>query len=198
MYCSQCGSQNDPAAVFCSQCGASLRSGNIPTVRLGPPATTVSPAVPSAAQTTRYANFGWRFLAVILDWIVLFPGFFVVQGIAIVFGMGMFVLDEDATAPYSHVQPWPDLLVIAMWWLYEALMVSSSHQATLGKKAVGIVVTDMEGSRISFPRATGRYFASILSGMLLLIGFLIQPFTEKRQTLHDMMAGCLVLRKDPH
>ena len=63
--------------------------------------------------------------------------------------------------------------------------------------ALGIVVTDMQGRRISFLRATGRYFGKIVSGMLIMIGYLMQPFTEKRQTLHDIMAGCLVLRKVP-
>ena len=94
----------------------------------------------------------------------------------------------------------PALVVVigvGMSWLYEALLVSSSYQATLGKKAVGIVVTDLQGRRISFLRATGRHFGKIVSEMLLLIGYLIQPFTPKRQTLHDIMAGCLVLRKVP-
>ncbi|MYA79205.1 MAG: RDD family protein, partial [Acidobacteriia bacterium] len=57
------------------------------------------------------------------------------------------------------------------------------------------VVTEMQGRRISFLRATGRFFVKLLSAMLMMIGYLIQPFTEKRQALHDMMAGCLVLRK---
>ena len=76
------------------------------------------------------------------------------------------------------------------------MLVSSSRQATVGKIAVGIVVTDEQGRRISFLRATGRWFGKYLSGFLL-IGYLIQPFTAKRQTLHDIMAGCLVLRKVP-
>jgi uncharacterized RDD family membrane protein YckC len=61
--------------------------------------------------------------------------------------------------------------------------------------AVGIVVTDMNGGRVSFGRATGRYFGKILSSITLFIGYLMQPFTERRQTLHDMLAACLVLRK---
>jgi uncharacterized RDD family membrane protein YckC len=84
-----------------------------------------------------------------------------------------------------------------MAWMYEALLVSSTKQATLGKMAVGIVVTDMLGQRISFLRATGRHFGKHVSRIILVAGFLMQPFTEKRQVLHDIMAGCLVLRKVP-
>jgi uncharacterized RDD family membrane protein YckC len=80
-------------------------------------------------------------------------------------------------------------------WLYFALLESSSWQGTLGKKALGLIVTDMMGRRISFARATGRHFAKIISGMILLIGYLMAGFTERKQALHDMIAGCLVFRK---
>jgi uncharacterized RDD family membrane protein YckC len=88
-------------------------------------------------------------------------------------------------------------LLLVVGWLYEAYMVSSAYQATLGKIAVGIVVTDLQGRRLSFWRATGRLLGKLVSTIPLYAGFLIQPFTEKRQALHDMMAGCLVLRKVP-
>jgi uncharacterized RDD family membrane protein YckC len=61
---------------------------------------------------------------------------------------------------------------------------------------VGIVVTDMDGARVSFWRATGRYFAKFITGMIPLgIGYIIAGFTEKRQAIHDMIVGSLVLRK---
>jgi uncharacterized RDD family membrane protein YckC len=74
-------------------------------------------------------------------------------------------------------------------------MESSSWQATLGKKALGMEVTDMEGRRIGFGRATGRTFGKIISAFILYIGFLMAAFTEKKQALHDMIAGCLVIKK---
>ena len=80
-------------------------------------------------------------------------------------------------------------------WLYFSLMESSSWQATLGKKALGLYVTDLEGNRITFARATGRYFAKLISSLTLLIGYIMAGFTEKKQALHDMIAGCLVMRK---
>jgi uncharacterized RDD family membrane protein YckC len=79
-------------------------------------------------------------------------------------------------------------------WLYYALMESSAKQATLGKMAIGIVVTDLDGHRISFGRATGRYFGKILSGLILGIGFLMAAFTEKKQALHDILASTLVVK----
>ena len=102
--------------------------------------------------------------------------------------------DIDAVQPLFDI--WGGITGILIFWLYQAMLVSSSRQATVGKIAVGIVVTDEQGRRISFARATGRWFGQYLSGVLL-IGYLIQPFTAKRQTLHDIIAGCLVLRKVP-
>jgi len=83
-------------------------------------------------------------------------------------------------------------------WLYFAVMESSHLQATVGKLALGVIVTDLEGQRISFLRATGRYFAKVLSGMILLIGYIMIGFTERKQGLHDMVASTLVHKtRDP-
>lgn len=84
------------------------------------------------------------------------------------------------------------LVAMPAVWLYEALMTSSSKQATVGKIALGLRVTDLQGNRISFGRASGRHFSKYVSQLLLFVGFLIQPFTPKRQALHDIMAGTLV------
>lgn len=81
-------------------------------------------------------------------------------------------------------------------WLYYALMESSAKQATLGKMALGIMVTDLNGGRISFGRATGRYFGQIVSALTLCIGFMMCGWTERKQCLHDMMAGCLLYRRN--
>ena len=79
-------------------------------------------------------------------------------------------------------------------WIYEAAMESSSKQATVGKLVLGLKVTDLEGRRISFARATGRHFSKLLSGMILLIGYIMAGVTERKQALHDMIAGTLVQR----
>ena len=88
--------------------------------------------------------------------------------------------------------------VIVVRWIYFAGLESSSKQATVGKIILSIIVTDMEGNRISFGKATIRHFAKILSGLLFYAGFVMIAFTEKRQGLHDMIAGCLVVKKEHH
>jgi uncharacterized RDD family membrane protein YckC len=80
-------------------------------------------------------------------------------------------------------------------WLYFALTEASPWQATLGKKALGLRVTDTAGGRISFARASGRFWSKLLSGFILGIGFVMIAFTERRQGLHDLVAGTLVERK---
>ncbi len=83
-----------------------------------------------------------------------------------------------------------NLLLTMTSWLYWALMESSRWRATLGKKILGLEVTDLEGRRISFARATVRYF-----GKIIFVGFIMVAFTEKKQALHDIIAGCLVVKK---
>lgn len=86
------------------------------------------------------------------------------------------------------------LLFIISDWLYNAKMNSSSRQATVGKRFMRLKVTGMAGERIGFGQATGRYFAKFLSTFALFIGFLIAPFTRRKQALHDIVAGTLVLK----
>jgi uncharacterized RDD family membrane protein YckC len=87
------------------------------------------------------------------------------------------------------------LIALVLDWLYYTLLESSVWQGTLGKKALGLEVTDLGGRRVSFGRATGRFFARIISGLTLGIGFIMAGFTERKQALHDIIAGCLVIRK---
>jgi uncharacterized RDD family membrane protein YckC len=80
-------------------------------------------------------------------------------------------------------------------WLYEAFMLSSEWQATVGKRAMSIAVTGIDGNRISFARATGRHFAKWISVFTLGIGFIMVAFTAKKQALHDMIAETLVVNR---
>ncbi|HEY4613324.1 MAG TPA: RDD family protein [Bacteroidota bacterium] len=152
-----------------------------------------------------YAGFWKRFAAYLIDTLIIGC----VLGIfSLVFGIGLFSaifsadmasMSEDEAAAVAAgmvggMISFFFMLSIAQW-LYFALMESSSKQATLGKMALSIIVTDMNGNRISFGRATGRYFGKILSGLILSIGYIMAGFTEKKQALHDMIAGCLVVNK---
>jgi uncharacterized RDD family membrane protein YckC len=87
------------------------------------------------------------------------------------------------------------LFVVAQW-LYFAGMESSPRQATFGKAAMSLCVTDLTGQPLTFGHATGRFFAKIMSGLIPLgIGYIMAGFTKKKQALHDIIAGTPVLRK---
>lgn len=157
-----------------------------------------------------YAGFWKRFAAYLIDalilgvasWIVILP----VLGLI---GIGassmeyteddMMTMDDEAAAGLAAAMIGASMMlwivIAAAAWLYFALMESSSKQATLGKMALSIIVTDVNGNRLTFGRATGRYFGKILSGLILYIGFIMAAFTEKKQALHDMIAGTLVVNK---
>jgi uncharacterized RDD family membrane protein YckC len=89
--------------------------------------------------------------------------------------------------------------VVLFWlvapWLYYTLTERSSKQGTPGKTTMEIMVTDMEGGRVSFGRASKRYWAKVISAVMLLAGFIMIGFTAKRQGLHDIIAHCLVVTR---
>ncbi len=87
------------------------------------------------------------------------------------------------------------LLVLPLLLLYYPLLESSARQATFGKRACGLTVTDSHGDRISFGRGLARQFAKFLSALLFGIGFLMVAFTDRKRGLHDIIAGTLVVRK---
>jgi uncharacterized RDD family membrane protein YckC len=137
-----------------------------------------------------YAGFWIRFVAYFIDSIVLG----IVQ-IILAFLFGTLFGTGGNSGVRQVAASIINVLVLVIAWFYFAYQESSSKQATLGKQAMGIVVTDFNGQPISFSRATFRYFSKILSGVILLIGFIMAAFTEKKQALHDIIAGTLVLKK---
>lgn len=141
-------------------------------------------------EDVEYAGFFTRFAAAFLDGIIMN-----VIGFAIGMIAGLLMVPAGIDASAAGPQALLNLLGIFINWLYMAGFESSASQATPGKMAAGIKVTDLDGRRIGFGRATGRYFGKILSAIILLIGFLMQPFTEKKQALHDILAGTLVVKK---
>ena len=146
--------------------------------------------------TVSYAGFWKRVAAAIIDWLVMFiPAFLI--GAVLGFVVGLIMGGHGASQHEIELTAGVlgQIAGSIMNWLYFALMESSSKQATLGKMALGIVVTDGNGNRISFGRASGRYWGKIVSALILGIGYIMAGFTEKKQALHDMMAGCLVIDK---
>jgi uncharacterized RDD family membrane protein YckC len=147
--------------MYCQVCGTALQPK---------PSPSASP-LPVAGP---YAGFWVRFVAIIIDALIIAVGTGLVS--AVTFGAGVAL---------SFFAP----------WLYEAFMLSSEWQATVGKRAMSIMVTHVDGSRISFARATGRHFAKYISAFILCIGFIMAAFTAKKQALHDMMAETVVIRQ---
>jgi uncharacterized RDD family membrane protein YckC len=155
-------------------------------------------------QLATYAGFWKRFAAYLIDSIIMSAVTFLVlipflAMIGISAGVSSSMEDSEAAAGLIGLLIGAYLFAIFVMmiaqWLYFALMESSSRQATLGKMALGIIVTDMNGGQLGFGKATGRYFGKIVSSMIMCIGYLMVAFTEKKQALHDMMAGTLVVNK---
>jgi uncharacterized RDD family membrane protein YckC/Tfp pilus assembly protein PilE len=137
-----------------------------------------------------YAGFWKRLAAFVLDYIiVVLMAAMAGAVIGAFYGISAGAPTDDAASGLGAIA---GLLV---WWLYYALMESSSRQATLGKLALGIRVVDRQGNAISFGRATARTLAKLLSGTILMIGYLMAAFTSRKQALHDIVAGCLVVNR---
>jgi uncharacterized RDD family membrane protein YckC len=184
-------------AAFCSACGQAFSTA----------AAIVRPMTAQVATVPRveYGGFWLRFLAYLIDSAVIVVGVCVLA-IPLFFltGLGAFLSEIHPEEDWNESRVWVLIAVFFLFvtaslvitWLYHALMESSEWQATVGKKALGLVVTDMAGRRMSFWRATGRHFAKIVTNMVpLFIGYIMAGFTAQKQALHDMIAGCLTLRR---
>ncbi|MGO9619857.1 MAG: RDD family protein [Desulfobaccales bacterium] len=187
MFCPACGKEAPESTNFCQYCGQTLNLAagepQIQRIALRQPAVV------------KYAGFWLRFVAFFIDaifiFIVVLGAKAVVQfivGVDLGLGAGKWQVSGVAHGIIL-------IIIILTHWLYWALMESSPQQATLGKMALGLEVTDLRGERISFARATGRYFGKIVSSLILYVGFMMAGWTEKKQALHDIMAGTLVIRK---
>jgi len=198
MYCNQCGKEVSNNDRFCNACGTAL-SGSASTNDSRPISNNDSTPPPAPNKSFIddfvYAGFWWRFLAYLIDAIILSIGYWLV---AFVFGFnGWLFLGADykywAAAGVTLVVIYSVLSFIAPW-LYYALMESSKFQGTIGKWALKIRVVDEDGKKITFSRATGRYFAKILSSLTLGIGYIMVAFTERKQGLHDILARTIILK----
>lgn len=142
-----------------------------------------------------YAAFWRRVAAAVVDGAVLGVLSFV---LGVVAGLLAFALSGDGALDGMNRfldGPGGTLIGLVVAWLYFAPLESSRLEASLGKRLLGLRVTDLEGRRLSFLRATGRHFGKLLSVATLFVGFLLAAFTARKQALHDLVAGCLVLRR---
>ena len=149
-----------------------------------------------APQPPVPAGFWMRFAAYIIDYLITGVVGCLIGGVfgGIIGAVSVF-RGESSLNSEPLITFGSGVLGVTIAWLYYALMECSSTQATLGKMALGLKVTDMDGKRLTFSRATGRFFGKIVSGLILCIGFMMAGWTEKKQALHDILAGTLVVRK---
>jgi uncharacterized RDD family membrane protein YckC len=206
MFCKHCGLRVVEGNRFCQSCGqeVGVATPGAPNTMNAPPppigqSAYVGPPLP-------YAGFWVRFVAHFIDGAIIgIPMLLVIVILFFLFGGFSMMMHRSAVDPRAaaafvapvilgFVLVW--LIFVALTWLYFAGMESSERQATFGKATMSLHVTNLEGQRLSFGHATGRFFAKMISGMIPLgIGYIMAGFTEKKQALHDMIAGTLVVRK---
>jgi uncharacterized RDD family membrane protein YckC len=137
---------------------------------------------PVATQTQQYGGFLERFVAVFIDGIVVGIVLLVVRiPLAMVVG--------QLTAAMLMI-PVNMVAIIA----YEAYFIGGPKQATFGKQAMGLIVTDLNGQPIDMQKAAIRSASKILSALILAIGYIMAIFTAKKQTLHDLIANTIVVK----
>jgi len=183
VFCQGCGAENSDQNISCENCNEPLTSNN---------------QMSNSRKKTQYAEFLPRVGALLLDGLFLgLMGGIIGGGLGFLFGFFILSgLDRDAQpGALLFLNIFIQFLNVAIGVTYYITLETSINQGTWGKQIVGIKVTDLQGNRITVGQAFGRYFCKILSGCTCLIGYLMPLFTEKKQTLHDMMAGCLALKK---
>ncbi len=164
--------------------------------------------VTHVGEPTNYAGFGQRLVALIIDGIIVgIAQSFVIAPILISVGLGAASeidsdsfdsMDSGQAMGFASAMMGAGLMIQLVSWaisgVYFVLMESSAKQATIGKMAMKLKVTDMNGNRITPTMAIIRFVGRIVSGMILLIGYIMAAFTEKKQALHDIIASTLVLK----
>lgn len=185
--CRKCGEALAEGASICGACGE--------PVRLLPEDESASQAF-ATARPVVYAGFWLRAVAYLIDLMLL-----------ALIGMIAIMLPLMAQGAIPADKPWfllternrqvlaIQLLVEMLGWLYFAAFESSSWQATPGKRILGLKVTDLQGRRVTFARASGRFWGKLLSQFTLFFGFIMAGITPRKQALHDLLASCLVVRK---
>lgn len=155
-----------------------------------------------------YAGFWLRFVAYLIDYIIVYVAqSFVLAPIFGALGLSIFAApnifddsmsSEEAIGIFAAAASLLSVAIFvsfAIQILYFSIMESSKSQATVGKIALGLKVTDMNGNKLDFGKALLRNVGKIVSSFILGVGYIMAGFTEKKQALHDMIGGALVVKK---
>ena len=162
-----------------------------------PPSWSGQQQVATIAEIGPPAGFWIRFVAYIVDAFILTLALVLIGGVVI--GLAVVIsgtsgMDSEVAIGAAVVLAILAYLVIG--WLYEALLTSGPHGATLGKQAVGVRIVCADGTPMSFGRATGRHFLKVfVTPMIpLAIGYMMAGFTARKRAVHDMMADTFVIK----
>lgn len=139
-----------------------------------------------------YAGFWRRLLAYLIDYVLL-------MGVELALLSAVYVITPDTIQAIQgdRLQTLAEVgpVMSAIAWAYYGILESSPARGTLGKIALGLYVGDMRGDPISFRRAVYRNWLKVFSWLTLGAGFVLAGFTPRKQALHDLIGGTLVLRK---
>jgi len=154
-----------------------------------PPSARVDDLAELALGNISYAGFWVRFAAALLDGYLL-----LVVALGIGVAIALFALLLGFQPSSLRGDAWPNLIGIVLSWLYFASLESGPRCATYGKRAFHLQVLGADDlTRIGFLRASARWLGRLLSTFLLMIGYLMQPFTPRKRALHDYIAATVVV-----
>ena len=193
MFCEKCGAKISNEANFCSACGQKTTQTIETESRSLTMAQDFKKAVSISAESTpfSYASTARRTIGGLIDMAIVF----ILSMLPTYLLLTVSAPPEGLTnEQYAKYLGFSFGLIISV--AYEALLQSSRHQATLGQRFMKVIVTDLSGNRISLQKALGRTLMSCISSIIFKLGYVLQPFTSRKQTLHDMVAGTIVLDAD--
>ena len=160
-----------------------------------PASTDAGAWVVQPAAEVVHAGFWKRVAAYLIDSVIVGVAGAILGVVLAAVAVPLALSGDAGAAAAMLLQVVIQLVSIFITAAYYAGFHASRGQATLGKMAIGIKVVRTDGSRISLLRGIGRYFAAILSGLILCIGYLMAAFTDRKQGLHDMLCDTLVVDK---
>jgi len=206
-YCSECGAklgvdrENAGLTAICAKCSKPIKvpsqSSKTSSNKLIERPSDESHSTSEFAEQflPEYAGFWRRFAAAFIDATILFICSFVIIYI-IGYILGVTISKASLRLNVQKIYTLGNLLGVLLYWIYYAIFESSPKQATLGKMLLQIKVTNIDGTPISFARATGRYFGKFISILTFGFGYLMAGFSKRKQALHDIISNCLVIYRD--
>jgi uncharacterized RDD family membrane protein YckC len=192
MHCSSCGAKIAEEEFVCTKCGYLEHIAVIAKLK------TAKPEPEELEQNRSYAGFWKRCRALILDYLILLLSVVLIAAIigGVILGMSAITKHEvDFDVIQAFAVGFGIVFAVALSWAYFTGFESSKYRATIGKKMMGLLVVDKKGKQISFWRANIRYWGKIISILIAFAGFWMIGFTKKKRTLHDLLAGTMVLNK---